>query len=67
VTTLLTRDQYHELRRYANGEPRRESQRPNRNLIRRNLLTLAPASGTGFYRITEAGQVVLRLGEGNAP
>lgn len=55
----LTPDQVIELRRYAHGRPRHPSTRPNRNLIRRNMLTLAPARGHGWYRITEYGQEAL--------
>lgn len=55
----LTDAQYQELRLYIDGNPRREAQRPNRNLIRRNLITLAPTHGHGHYRITEFGKLAL--------
>lgn len=55
----LTRDQVDELRLYADDAPHNFGQRPNRNLIRRNLLTLAPTHGKGSYRITEAGRAAL--------
>lgn len=57
--TDLTPHQFKELCLYADGEPRRGASRPNKNLIRRNLLTLAPASGRGYYRITEYGLAAL--------
>lgn len=55
----LTERQYEELRSYEHGNPSWRPHRPNDNLIRRNLLTLAPASGQGFYRITEYGLAML--------
>lgn len=55
----LTPDQEKELRRYAHGKPRKPAPRPSRNLIRRNLLTLAPTAGRGWYRITEFGRAAL--------
>lgn len=60
-TDVLTVGQAHELREYEDGEPRRPPNRPSNNLIRRNLLTLAPSAGKGCYRITEYGQTLLAL------
>jgi hypothetical protein len=55
----LTEYQYEELRTYEHGLPSWHPHRPNSNLIRRNLLALAPSCGQGFYRITEYGQALL--------
>lgn len=55
----LTEEQSDFLQLFADGEPRElggsASLAPARNLIRRNLLTLAPTAGNGYYRITEQG------------
>jgi hypothetical protein len=58
-TKQLTRWQREELLRYRDGEPHRFRERPNTNLIRRDLLRLTPEAGKGFYRITQAGRDAL--------
>jgi hypothetical protein len=58
-TLQLTTWQRGELRVYRDGEPHRLADRPSRNLIRRDLLRLAPEAGPGYYRITPAGKRAL--------
>lgn len=60
----LTRHLADELLRYADGKAHKltgeASRSPGVNLIRRNFLTLSPADGLGFYRITEQGRAMLQ-------
>lgn len=58
-TIPLTEHQFEELRTYEDGNPSWRPRRPNANLIRRNLLTLAPRA-EGFYQITAYGRDALR-------
>jgi hypothetical protein len=65
--TPLTRQQYEELLRYGDNRPHNFGERPNSNLIRRNLLTHTPgAASKGFYQITEFGRAVL-VSESKSP
>ena len=57
--TALTPTQREELFRYADNQSHNFGARPNKNLIRRNLLSLDPHSGHGFYRLTEFGRAVI--------
>jgi hypothetical protein len=66
-TLELTPWQRAELLAYADGSPRRAEARPSANLIRRNMLELAPASGQGFYRITQFGLAALRAADAASP
>lgn len=59
VTAVLTEWQYMELVAYEDGTPTWCEKRPNTNLIRRNMLALAPRCGPGFYCITEFGLAAL--------
>lgn len=59
--TPLTRHQYEELLLYADNRPHKYD-RPNHNLIRRNLLAHYPViHDKGYYQITEFGRAVLAI------
>lgn len=55
----LTEHQFEELRTYESGHPSWRPHRPSANLIRRDLLGLAPRA-EGFYQITEYGRAALQ-------
>lgn len=60
VTLTLTEHQYMELRSYDHGNPSwRGGGYPSKNLIRRDMLRLAPSTGKGFYEITVRGRAAL--------
>lgn len=55
----LTPWQRDELAWYGDGQPHRAPERPNSNLVRRDLLRRATEAGPGCYRITAAGLAAL--------